>query len=534
MKRGLGLAVVLLLSAAVESSSTSPPGTPVLLGCRSPEKETFTCWWKPGSDGGLPTTHRLFYERERLKGIHECPDYGSAGSNSCFFNKKHTSIWVDYYLRVVASNALGNTSSDILDVDVMEIVKPYPPENITLLVKEQEGTPYLHIRWEPPLNIDTKSGWVTVKYQLRVKQDNSHQWKNYSSDTQTFLNLHSIVLGAMYMVQVRCMLDHGSWSEWSNTTSVPVPKYFPNERPFWILVSTLSVVPFLAAICILVMKRKSVKQCLLPPVPGPKIKGVDVQLLKSGRSEEVISALIANQNLPPLVAWMDQVEEFLIVSDCNDWRSPDPTNPPKRKKSLIIPVGFHFDQDLLCKEPLPNHWEKKDEIVKNSETHSEGSLPSTDLNQEQQRDHCGEASDRGVSTWTAERHQCAANVSVQPFAISGYVDIQRHMQEAEGTQVDYSRVKEVTGNDAVILEKENVQSQREDEDIPEDYSRVEEVDGDNVVFLQTQDGSCKKKDEHHTDCTNLKMIHPHPSKVGVCAALMGSEYVDTTPAFPAS
>lgn len=66
-------------------------------------------------------SHSRFFSTRRFLGTHECPDYKSAGQNSCFFNKSHTVIWVDYNLTVVAHNALGNASSDTFKVDVMDI-----------------------------------------------------------------------------------------------------------------------------------------------------------------------------------------------------------------------------------------------------------------------------------------------------------------------------------------------------------------------------------------------------------------------------
>lgn len=53
--------------------------------------------------------------------VYECPDYQTAGENSCFFNKNHTSIWVNYNITVVATNELGSTFSDSVDVDVVYI-----------------------------------------------------------------------------------------------------------------------------------------------------------------------------------------------------------------------------------------------------------------------------------------------------------------------------------------------------------------------------------------------------------------------------
>ncbi|XP_077417195.1 prolactin receptor-like [Vanacampus margaritifer] len=348
--------IITLLLSAARCNSRSPPERPVLLGCRSPDKETFTCWWEPGVDGGLPTMHRLYYQRERLEETHECPDYRTAGSNACFFDRNNTSIWVDYYLTVVASNALGNATSDVLKVDVMDIVKPDVPEHVTLKAEDREESLSLHVSWDHPRNVDTRSGWVTLEYQLRARQQqqqgrHANKWKEYKAGRQTRFTLYGVHPGAVLVVQVRCRLDYSSWSSWTEACYVKIPNSVRKETPFWMSAVALSGFVFLAALCIVAMKRKSVIQSLLPPVPGPKIRGVDFQLVKSGRPEDLASALLVQQDFAPVMSWNDYADDdYLIVTDHNRIVTDHNLivadhNAGTQQRSLPISADFNSEDD---------------------------------------------------------------------------------------------------------------------------------------------------------------------------------------------
>uniref|UniRef100_A0A3B5LNU5 Prolactin receptor n=1 Tax=Xiphophorus couchianus TaxID=32473 RepID=A0A3B5LNU5_9TELE len=497
MRTHLGLVMLCVMSAAGVCSSTSAPESPRQFDCRSREKETFSCWWEPGSDGGLPTEYRLFYEIE--KGVRECPDYVSAGENSCFFDKRHTSFWAEYIMMVVATNALGNASAQFQIPDVMNYVKPDPPVNVTVVVNSSAPSPFLEIRWKSPPNVDVRTGWVTPKYELRVKQNDSKEWKVIDIGAQTFFNFHNVEHGLLYMVQVRCNLDYGKWSEWSNTIFAKIPKHHQLEKYFWIFVFVFSLIPLLTAMYILVLKRKVVKQCLLPPVPGPKIKGVDVHLLKSGQSEDVVNALTGNQNFPPMAAWTEQVEDFLLVSDSDEWLLTDTFASEEKKDIFIIPASLHLGLEIQCGDSTVdlNTWEKTDD--------SKEETKSNFLNTE-------------PINLPIEKQECLSGeeVSIQPN--TSYVDIQQRP-----TLTDYSRVKEVNGDTILILNEEEIPhgsdavKVKREVSVPDDYSRVKEVNSD-VVFLEKGDS---------------KPIMPHDSELskGFCSKMIANGYVDSVPSF---
>ncbi|XP_056875379.1 prolactin receptor a [Takifugu flavidus] len=308
------LMFVLVFSLNAEGTTHSLPGKPTLIRCRSPEKETFTCWWEPGSDGGLPTTYALYYRKENSDTVYECPDYQTAGENSCFFNKNNTSIWVNYNITVVATNELGSTFSDSVDVDVVYIVKPNPPEKLRVVIMEDNGYPFLRVSWEPPHKADTRSGWITLIYEIRVKLEGRNDWEVHLAGQQKMFNIFSLRSGGTYLVQVRCKPDHGFWSEWSSPSQVQVPEYFHQEKSMWITVITFSAIIVFIVSWLLYVNSHSLKHCILPPVPGPKIKGFDEQLLKNGKSEEVLSALmVSNFPLSAPSNYDDILVEYLEV-----------------------------------------------------------------------------------------------------------------------------------------------------------------------------------------------------------------------------
>ncbi|XP_014686715.1 prolactin receptor isoform X2 [Equus asinus] len=322
MKENVASTVVFILLLFLNINllnGQSPPGKPEIIKCRSPEKETFTCWWKPGADGGLPTSYTLTYHKEGETLTHECPDYKTGGPNSCYFNKKHTSIWTIYIITINATNQMGSCSSDPRYVDVTYIVEPDPPVNLTLELKQPEDKkPYLWMRWFPPTLVDVRSGWLTLQYEIRLKPEKSAEWEIHFAGQQTQFKILSLYPGQKYLVQVRCKPDHGFWSEWSPESSIQIPNDFTmKDSTVWIFVAVLSAVFCLIMVWAVALKGYSMVSCILPPVPGPKIKGFDTHLLEKGKSEELLSAL-GCQEFPPTSDCEDLLVEFLEVDDSED------------------------------------------------------------------------------------------------------------------------------------------------------------------------------------------------------------------------
>ncbi|XP_075397096.1 growth hormone receptor [Tenrec ecaudatus] len=327
------------------SPETNSSGKPKFTKCRSPELETFSCHWTDGVHHDLrsPETVQMFYrKRTKLEWTEEwteCPDYVSAGENSCYFNSSYTSIWILYCVKLTNNG----TTVDEKCFSVEEIVQPDPPIglNWTLLNISLTGIHAdIQVKWESPPSADVQKGWIVLEYELQYKEVNETQWKMMDPVLSTSVPVYSLRLDKGYEVRVRSrQRNFERYGEFSEVLSVVLPQTSPSacEEEFhfpWLLIIIFVIFGLTVMVFVFIFsEQQRIKMLILPPVPVPKIKGIDSDLLKAGKLEEVNTILAIHDSYKPEFNNDDSWVEFIEL-DIDD---PDEkTEGPDTDRLLTI------------------------------------------------------------------------------------------------------------------------------------------------------------------------------------------------------
>ncbi|TSX03290.1 Growth hormone receptor [Bagarius yarrelli] len=335
--------ICLFFSAAVASKDEQTSiqaqnkTLPRLIGCYSLELITFRCKWDVGPFWNLadPADLRLFYMLKESKNDgkwQECPSYSTTKENECYFDANHTIIWSHYFIQ------LRSKTNDVYDemfFTVEEIVFPDPPEklNWTLLSLGPTGLFCdVMVSWDTPSSAadSVKMGWMTLWYETQYKETGSEQWKTLKSGKDMQANIYGLHTNTEYEVRVKSIMRGYNSGDFGDPAFilVSVKGSRVTTTAVFILVATAIGI----MLVLLVMSRKQkLMVILLPPVPGPKIKGIDPVFLEKGQLTDFTSVLGAHPDLRPELYSNDPWVEFIQV---------DIDEPIEMMKGLDTPLLF--------------------------------------------------------------------------------------------------------------------------------------------------------------------------------------------------
>ncbi|XP_030322146.1 cytokine receptor-like factor 1 isoform X2 [Calypte anna] len=207
-----------------------PPEKPVNISCWSKNMKDLTCKWAPGTEGEtfLPTNYTLKYKLRWYGRDNTCQEYHTAGPYSCHI-PKDLALFTPYEIWVEASNRLGVAVSDVVMLDILDVVTTDPPSDVHVSrVGDLEDQ--LSVRWSSPPAL--KDFFFQAKYQIQYRVEDSSEWKVVDNvGNQTSCRLAGLRPGTVYFVQVRCnpfsiygSKKAGIWSDWSNPTAASTPR----------------------------------------------------------------------------------------------------------------------------------------------------------------------------------------------------------------------------------------------------------------------------------------------------------------------
>ncbi|XP_028385303.2 growth hormone receptor [Phyllostomus discolor] len=180
----------------------------------------------------------------------------------------------------------------------------------------------------------------------------------------TSVPVYSLRLDKEYEVRVRSrQRNSDKYGEFSEVLCVTLPQTgpLPCEEDFqfpWFLLIFFGLFG-LAVILVLFLfsKQQRIKMLILPPVPVPKIKGIDPGLFKDGKLEEVNTILAVHDNYKPAFynddSWVEFIE--LDIDDLDEKTEGSDTDrllSDDRRKSLHI-LGAKDDDSgrTSCYDP---------------------------------------------------------------------------------------------------------------------------------------------------------------------------------------
>ncbi|XP_042297978.1 cytokine receptor-like factor 1 isoform X2 [Sceloporus undulatus] len=207
-----------------------PPAKPTNISCWSKNLKDLTCRWAPGTEGEtyLHTNYTLKYKLRWYGRDNTCQNYHTAGPYSCHI-PKDLALFTPYEIWVEASNRLGVAISEVVMLDIVDVVTTDPPSDVHVSrVGDLEDQ--LSVRWSAPPAL--KDFLFQAKYQIQYRVEDSTEWKVVDNvSNQTSCRLAGLRPGTVYFVQVRCnpfgiygSKKAGIWSSWSNPTAASTPR----------------------------------------------------------------------------------------------------------------------------------------------------------------------------------------------------------------------------------------------------------------------------------------------------------------------
>uniref|UniRef100_A0A7N6A525 Fibronectin type-III domain-containing protein n=1 Tax=Anabas testudineus TaxID=64144 RepID=A0A7N6A525_ANATE len=307
-----------------------PQRRPHLTGCVSANMETFRCRWNVGSFQNLsePGELRLFYIDKKSPHL--------------------TQEWseISHLCETFFCSELPRA---------LLFMQPDPPVDLNwvLLNVSLTGTHYdIMLSWKPPQSADVEMGWMTLQYEVQYRDSSSDLWEVLDLVKTTQRSIFGLQTNVNHEVRIRCKMPSGKeFGEFSS--SVIIHRMFPFT--FLCCVSQISHFSISFSLRLMVI--------LLPPVPGPKIKGIDPELLKSGKLRELTSILGGPPDLRPELYNSDPWVEFidLDIEEQNDRLTGLDTDclVDRSLSSNCSPVSISFRDDdsgraSCCDPDLPS------------------------------------------------------------------------------------------------------------------------------------------------------------------------------------